>query len=199
MKHVSVIFVAAAMLAAPAAAQVTGAGTVRCGDYGQPAEGMPEAFSQFAFIIGDFTVGIRQWDAEAGAWGEAPYFARWNGYYGMGGRAIIDEWFDPGYGYREQSGVGINVRIYDEPAGLWKTAWQYSLTPGVSELYQQVRDDGMLALWQVYPEVPEQNVYFEEFSPDHWGRITRLRDPETGEWVNATLLDAARAECPAAE
>ena len=199
MKHLTLALLAAAMIAAPAAAQVTGDGTVRCGDYGAPAADMPEAFGQFAFIIGDFTVGIRPWDSEAQAWGEAPYYARWNGYYGMGGRAIIDEWFDPGFGYRPQSGVGINVRVYDEAAGLWKTAWQHTSTPGVSELYQQVREDGLLALWQVYPEVPEQNVYFEQFSADHWGRITRVRDPETGEWVNGTLLDAVRADCPAAE
>ena len=198
MKHLSATLLAAALIAAPAAAQVTGAGTVRCGDYGEPHADMPEEFDQFAFMIGDFDVAVRNWDGEADAWGEPLYHARWNGYYGMDGRAIIDEWFDPGYGYRPESGAGINVRIYDETAGLWKTAWHYTSNNEVRELHQEVREDGYLWLWQVYPEVAERDIHFEQYGPDHWGRVTRIADPETGAPVNSRLLDAVRAECPAA-
>ncbi|MEE2566180.1 hypothetical protein [Hyphobacterium marinum] len=101
MKYPITAALLAATIAAPAVAQVTGPGTVMCGDYGAPADGMPEEFSQFAFLIGDYVVQFRNWDAAAGDWGEPqPFTARWNGRYGLSGRTIIDEWFDPGFGYR---------------------------------------------------------------------------------------------------
>ena len=184
---------------APVAAQVTGPGTARCGNYGEPAADMPPEFDQFAFIIGDYDVDFRRWDAEAGEWGEVQYTGRWNGYYSLGGRAIVDEWFDPGFGYRPQSGAGLNLRMYDPEAGLWKTAWNYTGSIQVSELYQEMREDGYLYLWQVYPDAAERDVHFETFGPDHWARIERRRDPETGEWTNRVMLEAHRAACDAGD
>lgn len=184
------------LIAAPAGAQVTGAETVRCGNYGEPHPDMPPEFAQFAFIIGDFDVGYRNWDAEADDWGEPQFYARWNGYYGFGGRAIFDEWFDPGYGYVETSGAGINIRLFDVEAGRWETAWHYTANTEVRELHQEVREDGQLWLWQVYPEAGERDVHFETYDADHWARIERQRN-EDGEWVNAVKLEARRATCPA--
>lgn len=183
------------LAAAPALAQVTGDETRWCGNYGAPAEGMAEEFAQFAFIIGDYDAAIEPWDAEAGAWGEPLYTARWNGRYGMGGRAIIDEWYDPGYGYREQSGAGINIRIWDEAEGIWKTAWHYTTSNAVLDLRQQVLEDGRLHLWQVYPEAPERNVWFETHDNGEWSRISQTRDEETGEWVNFRRIYARPADC----
>lgn len=183
------------LTAAPAFAQVTGDETRWCGNYGAPAEGMPAEFGQFAFIIGDFDAVIEPWDAEAGAWGEPLYTARWNGRYGLGGRAIIDEWYDPGYGYREGSGAGINIRIWDAEAGLWETAWHYTANNEVRELHQQVRADGRLWLWQVHPEAPERNVWFETYDNGEWARISQARDEATGEWVNARRIYARPADC----
>ncbi|MBI1236842.1 MAG: hypothetical protein GC188_09190 [Alphaproteobacteria bacterium] len=186
----------ALLASASAQAQVTGEGTVRCGNYGAPHPDMPEEFAQFAFLIGDFDVAFLNWDAEAGAWGEPqPYSARWNGYYGLNGRAIIDEWFDPGFGYREQAGAGINIRLYDEAESRWETAWHYTANHEVRELHQQLREDGRLWLWQVYPEAAERRVWFENYGNGEWARITQVRDEETGAWVNAVKLYARRASC----
>ena len=183
------------LAAAPAFAQVTGAETRRCGDYGQPAEGMPEEFGQFAFLIGDFDVGSEPWDPETGRWGEAQYYARWNGYYGFGGRAIFDEWYDPGYGYREGSGAGINIRLWDAASGQWHTAWHYTANNEVRELRQEVREDGLMWLWQVYPEAPERRVFFEVYEDGEWARISQVQDEATGEWVNSVRLHARPADC----
>jgi hypothetical protein len=180
-------------------AQVTGAETHWCGGYGQPHPDMPEEFGQFAFIIGDFEVGSRPWDAEAGEWGEALYTARWNGRYGLGGRAIIDEWYDPGYGYRPESGAGINTRIWDEAEGVWKTAWIHTGTLQTMELHQRLDEDGKLWLWQVYPETGERRVYFERYDADHWARIDMVFDEESGAWINRFMLDANRVDCSAVE
>ena len=179
----------------PVSAQVVGEETRMCGGYGTPHSDMPEAFSQFAFIIGDFDVGLRDWDSRAQDWAEPQLHARWNGRYGLGGRAIIDEWFDPGYGYRPQSGAGINIRLWDEQAGIWKAAWHYTTNNEVRELHQELREDGRLWLWQVYPEAAERRVYFEVYNADHWARIEEVYDAESGEWVNSRMLDARRADC----
>jgi len=188
----------ALMTTTPVMAQVVGEGVRWCGDYGSPAEGMPEEFSQFEFIIGDFDIQFRNWDAEAGEWGEPqPYFAQWNGRYGLSGRAIIDEWYAPGFGYREQSGAGINIRIWDVEEGIWKTAWHNTATNTVLDLRQQVLEDGRLHLWQVYPEAAERNIWFETYEDGEWSRIDQSRDEETGEWVNSVMLYATPAACAA--
>ncbi|WP_420433834.1 hypothetical protein [Hyphobacterium sp.] len=193
MKH-ALSMLAALGLAATAHAQVTGEGTTRCGDYGAPHPDAPEAFAQFAFIIGDFDVGYRTWDAEAEAWAEPQFQARWNGYYGLNGRAIIDEWFDPGYGYREQSGTGINIRLYDADEGRWETAWHYTANFEVRELHQEMREDGRLWLWQVYPEASERRVWFETLDNGEWARFEQQQN-EAGDWVNAVMLHAVPADC----
>lgn len=196
MKHAISILAFTLLSSTAAHAQAVGESVRWCGDYGSPAEGMPEEFSQFAFMIGDFDVQFLDWNAETESWGEPrPYFAHWNGRYGLGGRAIIDEWYDPGFGYREQSGGGINIRTWDAEEGLWKTAWIHTGGLIVQDLRQQVLEDGRLHLWQVYPDVPERNVWFETYDNGEWARITQVRDEETGAWVNAVKLYARRASC----
>lgn len=195
MNRCFLTFFSSAAFIAIAEAQVTGPETRLCGDYGAPHPDMPDEFSQFSFIIGDYDVGIRNWDEETGDWGAPQFFARWNGRYIFGGRAIADEWYDPGYGSREQSGAGVNIRIFDPEAGLWETAWHYTANYEVRELHQQVRDDGKLWLWQVYPAAPERRVYFETYEGGEWGRISLRLDEDTGEWVNAVKLHAVPASC----
>ncbi|WP_421787764.1 hypothetical protein [Hyphobacterium sp.] len=193
MKH-ALSMLAVALLTGAASAQVTGEGTERCGDYGAPHPDAPPEFAQFAFIIGDFDVGYRTWDAEAGGWLEPQFQARWNGYYGLNGRAVIDEWFDPGYGYRAESGTGINIRLYDEGEGRWETAWHYTANYEVRELHQELREDGRLWLWQVYPEAPQRRVWFETFDDGEWARFEQRRN-DAGEWANAVMLHAIPADC----
>lgn len=155
---------------------------------------MPPEFSQFDFIVGDFDVGVRNWNDDSNDWDEPQFSARWNGRYIFGERAIADEWFDPGYGESDQSGAGINIRIYAPEAGLWKTAWRYTSNNEVRELHQQMRD-GQLWLRQVYPEAPERRVYFETYENGEWARISLRFDEESQEWVNALKLHAVPAAC----
>lgn len=156
-------------------------------DPGQPADGMPEGFSQFSFIIGDFDINYRKWNGEE--WSEPLATARWNGRYTLDGRAIMDWWYD-------DNGAGVNIRMYDPKADLWKTAWHYTTNMEVRELHQKVwKEDGKLHLWQVYPEAAERNVYFETYEDGRWARIDQKKNPKTGEWEPAVMLEAITATC----
>jgi len=159
-------------------------------DTGMPAENMPAEFSQFAFIIGDFDVNFRRMTDDG--WSEPLGHARWNGRYALGGRAIMDWWYEEG----EDGAAGVNVRMFDPNEKVWKTAWHYTANFEVRELRQRVfAEDGRLHLWQVYPEAQERNVYFEIYEDGHWARIDQRQDPETGEWTPAIMLEAIPAEC----
>jgi hypothetical protein len=159
-------------------------------DLGAPAEGMPDEFAQFAFIIGDFDVNYRQW--VDGDWSEPLGQARWNGRYTLNGRAIMDWWYEGD----ADSPAGINIRLFDPNEGLWKTAWHYTANYEVRELRQRIwEEDGRLHLWQVYPEAPERNVYFETYEDGRWARVDQRMNEETGEWEPAIMLEAIPASC----
>lgn len=154
---------------------------------GKPADNMPEGFSQFKFIIGDFDVNYRVW--KDGKWSEPLTKARWNGRYTLDGRAIMDWWYD-------DAGAGVNIRMYDPEKDLWKTAWNYTAGIEVRELHQKIwKEDGKLHLWQVYPEAPERNVYFETYEDGRWARISQKKNKETGVWEPAVMLEAIPAKC----
>ncbi|MEJ2129523.1 MAG: hypothetical protein P8X81_11840 [Woeseiaceae bacterium] len=72
----------------------TGAFAQASCDTGTPAENMPEEFSQFAFIIGDFDINYRRMTEHG--WSEPLGHARWNGRYALDGRAIMDWWYEEG-------------------------------------------------------------------------------------------------------
>lgn len=180
------LIVTSALLAgAPALAQAT------C-EPGEPAADMPAEFAQFAFLIGDFDVKVRRMTEEG--WSDPLGQARWNGRYALDGRAIVDWWYEGKAG--EDSPAGVNVRMYDPEEEVWKTAWHYTANFEVRELRQKVwEEDGRLHLWQVYPEAPERNVYFETYEDGRWARIDQRKDPETGKWSPAVMLEAFPAEC----
>ncbi len=184
MRSVTLLIATAVTAASPnAAAQAS------C-DPGRPAAGMPAEFAQFSFIVGDFDVVYRQMTADG--WSEPLGRARWNGRYALDGRAIMDWWYEDGDG----GAAGINVRMYDPGAGVWKTAWHYTANFEVRELRQRVfEEDGRLHLWQVYPEAPERNVYFETHADGRWARIDQRKDPDTGKWSPAFMLEATPADC----
>ncbi len=157
-------------------------------ELGEPAADMPEEFSQFAFIIGDFEVQFRKmtengWSEPGGG------SARWNGRYSMDGKSIMDWWYGPGSN-------GVNVRLFDPSDSTWKTAWHSSGNYEVRELHQRIwKEDGKLHLWQVYPATEERNVYFESYENGRWARITQKKNDETGEWTPDLMIEAIPAEC----
>ncbi len=157
-------------------------------ELGKPAEGMPPEFDQFKFIIGDFDINVRKMTEDG--WSDPIGKARWNGRYSLGGQAIMDWWHGSG------GGGGVNLRMYDPKLGEWRTAWQATGNFETRDLRQKIwPEDGLLHLWQVYPEAPERNLYFETYNDGRWARIDQRKDPETGEWKPVFMLEAVPAAC----
>ena len=161
--------------------------------YGAPHENAPQELSQFAFLVGDYKIGLHKWLGEA--WSPPPpgVTARWNGWYGLGGMAIVDEWFSPDPAQNPDATRGINVRMYDEEAGEWDMMWVATGAHQVQDLRARVID-GVLTMWQVYPERPDFKAEFLIEDADRWSRITYAKD-ENGEWVKTFMLSASRIPC----
>jgi len=171
-------------LAAPAAAQVN------C-DMGEPAPNMPEGFSQFDFMIGDFVVMARRMTADG--WSPSIPLAKWNGRYGLNGQAVMDWW-------HSGEDTGINIRLYDPESDLWKTAWTHTVDLQTKELHQKLDPEtGRMSLWQVYPEGDTRQIYFETYENGGWARIDNRKDEETGEWRGSIKLEAVPTACIAGQ
>lgn len=182
--------------AAPASAQDGQAALAppRC-DYGAPAPDAPAELAQFDFLIGDYTISAHRWLDASQQWspprpGAPP---RWNGYYGLDGMAIVDEWFNLDPGVDPATGRGINVRMWDPEAGEWDMMWFDTSARQVQDLRAK-EIDGALTMWQVYPGNPTFRAYFERLGPDSWQRVT-LAQGEDGEWRKTFLLKATRIPC----
>jgi len=158
------VLAASALLALPAAAQSTGV----C-NFGAPAADAPPEISQFEFLIGNFRIEARQWTGEA--FSDGYLEAQWNGYWGLGGRAVIDEWFGPQVSPDRPRSFGVNVRYFDPDKGRWSMVWQ--ATSGAALILEAEQgEDGVLRMWQVYPEpATERFIYFEIYDEGHWARI----------------------------
>ena len=120
--------------------------------------------------------------------------AQWNGWWGLGGRALIDEWFGPSRG-EGRGNDGVNVRVWDEEAQVWRMTWQQTAN-SVAAIYEsRIEEDGFMHMWQVSPEgVDTSDAWFEITGPDTWSRIQRSRN-EAGEWQMDFRLDARRLAC----
>lgn len=181
---------AALILAAPAAGQ--GLAPPSC-DYGEMNPDAPPELARFDFLIGDYTVeaaGLRggEWTTRPGA---PP--ARWNGRWILGGMAIEDEWFDADPGLDPRSARGVNVRMWDPQAGEFDMMWVYDGTHQVQDL--RAREiDGVLTMWQVYPERPDFRATFHRLPDGAWERITLAPD-ENGEWRPTVRLRATPVAC----
>lgn len=165
----------------------------RC-DYGEPSAQAPDELSQFDFLVGDYTVTLHAWQDD-GSWSPprpGPP-ARWNGWYGLGGTVIVDEWFDRDPGPVPDAKRGINVRMWDEKAGEWDMMWVSSYDNKVQDLRAAMKD-GVLTMWQVYPERPDFRAYFERLGPDSWHRISLVPDGEGG-WKKQYRILATRIPC----
>lgn len=160
---------------------------------GEPHPEAPEELAQFAFLVGDFEVTLH---ARAGDDWTPPRpgpRARWNGWYGLGGMAIYDEWYDPDPGLDPSSNRGVNVRFYDSEASQWKMMWIATNAAVVQDLRAEVRD-GKLTMWQVYPERPNFLADFTVVDQDHWHRISYTKN-DAGEWTPQFKLAATRIPC----
>lgn len=165
----------------------------RCDD-GTPHANAPKELAQFAFLIGDYKVSAHAWKNEAWTPPRPGPTARWNGWYGLGGMAIYDEWYGTDPGFDNDSGRGVNVRFYDTNSSEWKMMWVHTKAAKVQDLRAEMRD-GKLTMWQVYPERPNFLAEFNVIDADHWNRISFLKDEE-GNWTKQFKLAATRIPCP---
>ena len=164
--------------------------------YGAPSPDAPPELKQFDFLIGDYTISAHAWDEDKQEWGPgrpgAP--ARWNGRYILGGMAIEDEWYGRDPAAEPEANRGVNVRMWDPEAGEWDMMWVATAAHQVQDLRAKVID-GVLTMWQVYPDRPDFRAYFERYGPDSWARISQVPDGKGG-WKKQFLLKATRIPCP---
>lgn len=178
----------AATLFAPQAA-----GARKACDFGAPRAGMPAAFAQYGFLIGDFEIRIHLWLGDR--WSDQYRTARWTGRYILGGRAIMDEWypFDPEA--NPETPGGVNIRMYDADEDLWKLMWMRSDQLVPTALRSKVEADGKMHLWRVYPTPETRKIVFETYGKDRWARFDYARGPDGGDWVPKYKYEARRRPC----
>ena len=163
-------------------------------EYGEPHPNAPKELAQFSFLIGDYTINADKWDGvQWVSLGPSVPPARWNGWYGLGGMAIYDEWYSIDADLMPDTPRGVNVRFYDEKNAQWKMMWTASGSLQPQDLRAEMRD-GKLTMWQVYPERPDFYSEFFVVDDDHWHRIAYGKD-DAGNWVPTYKLNAARIPC----
>ena len=162
-------------------------------DYGAPHENAPDELAQFGFLIGDYKITLHRWLGEDWSPAQPGVTARWNGRYGLGGMAIIDEWFHPDPAQDPEASRGINVRMYDTEAEEWDMMWIATGGRQVQDLRARMID-GKLTMWQVYPDRPNFRAEFNIADEDSWNRVAYSKD-EGGEWVKTFLLSATKIPC----
>ncbi len=162
--------------------------------YGSPHDNAPPELDQFGFLIGDFEITSHAWTGAAWSPPRPGPRARWNGWYGLGGMAIYDEWYDPDPALDPDSPRGVNVRMYDAEAAQWKMMWIATAGLQVQDLVAEMRD-GKLTMWQNYPDRPGFLADFTVVDKDHWYRVSYTKD-DAGAWVPQFKLAATRLPCP---
>ncbi len=162
-------------------------------DYGTMHPNAPAETEQFAFLIGDYKVTFHAWQGESWSPPQPGVTARWNGYYGLGGMVIVDEWFHPDPAQDPNAPRGINVRMYDKEAGEWDMMWVATGANQVQDLRAKVID-GVLTMWQVYPDRANFQATFHIDDEDHWSRVAYTKD-ENGGWIKTFKLAASRIPC----
>ena len=162
-------------------------------NYGEPHPNAPPELAQFAFLIGDFEITSHGWAGDDWTPPRPGPRARWNGWYGLGGMAIYDEWYDPGPSSDPDAPRGVNVRMFDPEAEQWQMGWIGSAALQVQDLRAEMRD-GKLTMWQVYPERPDFLADFTVVDEDHWYRTSYNQDAN-GEWTRQFKLAASRMPC----
>ncbi len=143
---------------------------------------------QFDFLVGQHEVTLHAWLGDT--WSPArPINARWNGWRGLQGRAIYDEWFDPDPG---RNSMGVNVRLYDADENIWKMMWISTADHEVKELRAQMRDE-VLTMWQVHPPREGWKAEFKQLDEARWAREDFSLS--AGLWRPGFRLVATRIDC----
>ena len=142
----------------------------RC-DPGTPHPDAPAELAQFSFLVGDFDITAHVWQGLDWSPARPGPHARWNGWYGLEGMAIYDEWFDPDPGLDPSGFKGVNVRYYDAEKSEWQMMWIATGGKQVQDLRAEMRD-GKLTMWQVYPERAGFLADFTVVDADHWYRTS---------------------------
>lgn len=189
---VKLAFILATVLASTALADVKTA-PPRC-DYGAADPAAPAELAQFAFLIGDYRIDLHAWQGDHWSPPAPNVTARWNGRYGLGGMVIEDEWFNPDLAQDRGGNRGVNVRLYDTRARIWKIMWIATSNKTVADIRARV-EDGVLTMWQVYPPRPDFKAIFTVHDADHWDRVSFKHD-DKGNWVRQYKLAASRIPCP---
>ncbi|MGI9626222.1 MAG: hypothetical protein ACR2QM_05245 [Longimicrobiales bacterium] len=164
----------------------------RC-DYGEPHAAAPPELAEFSFLVGDFEITSHAWTGSGWTPPRPGPRARWNGWYGLGGMAIYDEWFDPDPGLDPNAPRGVNVRYYDADQSQWQMMWIATGVGQVADLRAELRD-GKLTMWQVYPDRPGFLADFTVEDPDHWHRVSYTKN-DKDEWTPQFKLAATRIPC----
>ena len=161
-------------------------------EVGEAHPANPPETEQFAFMLGTHDVTLHAWQAPSGTWTPPrPVGAQWNGYWGLGGAAIVDEWFDPPADDADLKGRGINVRVFDAETAEWKMMWVARPGYQVQDLRARVEPDG-LTMWQIYPERANWKAVFEILDDDTWARTSYARDTDDADWQPQFRLVATR-------
>ena len=177
---------------APVLDQSSGAIAPKCDD-GERHPAAPAQIDQFAFLIGDFDITSHIMTPNGWSPPRPGAHARWNGWWGLGGMMIYDEWYDPDPGYDPESPRGVNVRFFDDQASVWKMMWISDTGRRVQDMRAELRE-GKLTMWQVYPTEIELVADFTIEDEDHWYRVSYTKDEE-GAWVPQYKLRATRIPC----
>ena len=152
-----------------------------------PNKNADKAIEQFGFLIGDFAISVHAWTD--GQWSPPrPTGARWNGWYGLDGQVVYDEWFDP-----HLNNAGINVRHFDTEANHWKMMWISTADKRVQDMRAEMRN-GKLTMWQVHPDRQGWKAEFIVKAKDRWERVSYVQDDQ-GNWQNEYRLVATRVTC----
>ncbi|MEE4211955.1 MAG: hypothetical protein V2I43_22135 [Parvularcula sp.] len=197
-KFIIVLLAGATAIAAPAHASEIpdGLAPPSC-DYGTVHPDAASELSEFAFLIGDFTIRARPWTQDG--WGPfvEQFRARLTGRYVLGGRAIQDDWFDTDPGINPDTTMGLTTRMWDPAAGEWKIAWMNTPATTLTDLRASM-EDGVLTMTTVYPAQPNYDAYFGHDGPDTWTR-TAFKTEADGTRTPIWQAVATRIPCPGSD
>lgn len=186
---------AGAAAAALAQAQADSQRPLACYEGEQNPLAAPQT-EQFAFLLGAFDAKLYPWDQETGDWAEAPIReAIWDGEYILDGTAIADYWFGADPAKTPDAGRGVNTRVFNPEAGEWVMTWNTWGSAYEPLVLKAKMIDGVLTMWQVYPEQEEQEEIseFVVHDEDHWTRYTYIVNGE--DRAPYFKIDSVRIPC----